>query len=93
MANVTQLPAGKVPVTNGTLIRAGSSAGLVVGGPQLLVPLIHQWNLTHYAAAQMPSADYEWSLASIIVAIGVAAISVLVRGRAGLAQVIEGGQS
>ncbi len=93
MANASQpVSPAKVPVTNGTLIRAGSSAGVVLGGPQLLVPIIHQWDLTHYAPAQMPSTDYEWSVASIVVAVAVFAISFFVRGRAGVAQLLDGNQ-
>ena len=52
----TPVASGKAPITAPTLARAGVVAGGIAAGPQLIVPLIHQWDLVHYAADKMPDA-------------------------------------
>lgn len=59
-------------------------AGGIIGGPQVLVPIIHQWDLVHYAAtpALMPDGNFEWSVATVVIGLLSILPSLFIRGRA-----------
>lgn len=86
MADQSPTPTGKAPISGSTFARAGVVAGGIFGGPQILVPIIHQWDIVHYSAAQMPTDSFEWSMATLIIALVSLVPTIFIRGSAIISQ-------